>query len=281
MRGDRSVASPQQGTAGCRAFGSLSPMPTVARLSVTPVKSTALNHPESIELGPSGAAGVRDFFFVNPWGKRFSGAAKAPNLLLRAAYDSTGDCLSFTFPDGRVLSGPAAGDCEALVVDFYSRDVAAHLVGGPWAQELSAFQGRAVRLARVDQPGAGTDEQPVTLVSLASVAELARRGDRESLEAARFRMTLELDGCTPHEEDSWNGRTIRIGGAELDVGESVPRCVVTTLNPDTGRQDFPTLAVIARYRELGPEGGIPFGMYAGVRRPGTICVGDPVELLPV
>lgn len=254
-------------------------MPTVARLSVTPVKSTALNHPESIELGPSGAAGDRDFFFVDPWGKRLSGAAKAPNLLIHCEYDAVGDRLSFTFPGGRVLSGPARGGGESIVVDFHGRDVPSHLVEGPWAEELGAYHGRPIRLARVDVPGAGTDDQPVTLVSLASVAEVARRGDRESLEAARFRMTIEMDGCAPHEEDSWGGRPIRVGDAELDVGDSVPRCVVTTLNPDTGRQDFPTLAVIARYRELGPNSEIPLGMYARVRRPGTVRVGDSVEPL--
>ncbi|RPJ14943.1 MAG: MOSC domain-containing protein, partial [Actinobacteria bacterium] len=47
-------------------------MPTVARFNVTPVKSTALHHPDRIRLDDRGAAGDRRFFFVDASGKRFS-----------------------------------------------------------------------------------------------------------------------------------------------------------------------------------------------------------------
>ena len=62
-------------------------MPTVARFNVTPVKSTALHHPERIRLDERGAAGDRRFFLVDGSGRRFSGATKAPILPIRAAYD--------------------------------------------------------------------------------------------------------------------------------------------------------------------------------------------------
>src|SRR3546814_18569243 len=41
----------------------------------------------SIRLGELGAAGDRLFFFVDAFGKRFSGATKAPIPPIRAAYD--------------------------------------------------------------------------------------------------------------------------------------------------------------------------------------------------
>ncbi len=172
-------------------------------------------------------------------------------------------------------------DGRALAVDFYGRSVEAHVVEGDFTEALSSYAGREILLARPDQAGAALDVRPVTLVSLESVAELARRGGHEGeLSPARFRMTIEIEGVPePHEEDRWESRRLRIGDAELMVEDAVPRCVVTTLDPDTGRKDFPTLHVIKEYRGVSGKGNVHFGRYAGVIRPGTIRVGDPVQLL--
>ena len=93
-------------------------MPTVARFNVTPVKSTALHHPDRIRLDDRGAAGDRRFFFVDASGKRFSGATKAPILPIRAAYDEDADALELRFPGGMVVTGKAEPDGEAIEVNF-------------------------------------------------------------------------------------------------------------------------------------------------------------------
>jgi uncharacterized protein YcbX len=90
-------------------------------------------------------------------------------------------------------------------------------------------------------------------------------------------MTLEIHGCAPHEEDGWAGQEVRVGEAIIRVGEPVPRCVVTTQDPDTGLRDFPTLNVIKRYRGVSPDQELIFGVYAQVVQPGLINVGDLVE----
>ena len=255
-------------------------MPTVARLNVTPVKSTALHNPERIMLESYGAVGNREFFFVGQDGRRFSGARKTPLIPIRAEYDAARDHLSLRMPEGIVVSGPAAPNGESLTVDFYGRPVPAHLVEGDWGEALSRYAGHSIRLARVDRPGDATDERPVTLVSLASVAELSRQGGRDrAIDPGRFRMLVEIEGCEPHEEDGWSGRRIRIGEAEVRVGEPVPRCVITTLDPKTGLRDFPTLSVIRNYRGVSKEKELQFGVYGDVVRPGTIGVGDRVESL--
>ncbi len=256
-------------------------MPTVARFNVTPVKSTSLHHPSEIRLEHRGVVGDRAFFFVDGDGRRFSGATKAPVLPVRASYDAEREWLELRLPNGIVASGTAVAGGRALDVDFYGRSVPAHLVEGDFTEALSTYAGREVLLARPDHEGAALDEQPVTLVSLESVAELARRGGHDGeLSPARFRMTIEIEGVSePHEEDRWVSRRIRIGQAELVVGDAVPRCVVTTLDPDTGLKDFPTLHVIKGYRGVSGKGNVHFGRYANVTRPGTLHVGDPVQLL--
>ncbi len=257
-------------------------MPTVTRLNVTPVKSTALHHPDRIRLGERGATGDRRFFFVDGFGKRFSGATKAPILPIRAAYDEAADTLELRLPNGIVVSGTAAPDGEALEVNFYGRPVAAHVVGGDFGEAVSAYAGHEVRLARPDRPGDALDVRPVTLVSLESVAELARTGKHEgTLDPGRFRMTIEIEGVSaPHEEDAWAGRQVRVGDAVIRVEEPVPRCVVTTLDPGTGLRDFPTLKVIRDYRGIDAEQHLEFGVYADVVVPAEVSVGDPVEPLP-
>ena len=256
-------------------------MPTVARFNVTPVKSTALHHPERIRLDERGAAGDRRFFFVDGSGKRFSGATKAPILPIRASYDEAADTLELRLPNGVVVAGKAEPDGEALEVNFYGRPVAAHVVDGDFSEALSAYVGHDVRLARPDRPGDAIDVRPVTLVSLESVAELARRGEHDgALNPGRFRMTIEIEGVSaPHDEDTWAGRRVRVGGAVIRVDEPVPRCVVTTLDPDTGVRDFPTLKVIRDYRGVNAQQQLEFGVYAEVVEPGEVSVGDRVEPL--
>jgi uncharacterized protein YcbX len=255
-------------------------MPTVARLNVTPVKSTRLHHPERISLGRHGADGDRAFFFVGEDGRRFSGDRKAPLLALWAEHDPGAATLRFLLPDSTRVDGPADPSGPALTVDFYGRPVPSHIVPGPWEEVISAYAERAVRLARPDRPSDAIDERPVTMVSLASVDELSRQGGRsERVDPGRFRMLIEIDGCAPHEEDSWRGRRLRIGEAVVAAGDPVPRCVITTLDPATGVPDFPTLSVIKRYRGVSAGQDLPFGIYGDVLEPGEVAVGDEVELL--
>jgi uncharacterized protein YcbX len=256
-------------------------MPSLARIAVTPVKSLALSHPEQASLRHEGLDSDRLFFLVDTADRVFSGSSHGPLVRVRPRYDPLADRLEMAFPDGTVVGGDAGLRGDPLECDFYGRRVAAHLIEGPWSDALSRFAGTTVRLARCDRAGDGTDVHHVTVVSRASVEELARHaGHAGTLDPRRFRMNLELDGCAPHEEDSWSGRQVRVGEAVLRLLGEVPRCVVTTQDPATGLKDFDTLKVIARYR--APDGSrprIPFGMYAEVEQPGAITVGDEVEPL--
>lgn len=255
-------------------------MPRVAHLNVTPVKSTALHHPNQIRLERYGAVGNREFFLADGDGRRLSGSKKALLIPIRADYDASNERLTLRLPDGIVVRGSAAANGEALTVDFYGRGVSAHVVEGEWEEALTRYVGHPVRLARVDRAGDGIDARPVTLVSLASVEELSRQGGRDRpVDARRFRMLIEVDGCAPHEEDSWGGRRVGIGQAVVRIGDPVPRCVITTLDPETGAPDFPTLKVIRSYRGVSSTNELPFGVYGDVLEPGAVRVGDEVELL--
>jgi uncharacterized protein YcbX len=252
-------------------------MRTLALLSIAPVKGLRLVHPGSVELGPSGIPGDRRFLLVGEDGAQV-GVTERPELMqVVPDYDVATEHLRLTFPDGSIVEGAADRIDARVPVDVWKRRATGRLVVGPFDQALSAFVGRSVRVLRVAD-AAGQDAEPLTLVSSASVADIGARGDDERLDARRFRMNLEIGGAGPYEEDSWSGALVRVGAATIRVGAQVPRCVVTTLDPDTGEKDFKTLNLIARHRpRIGPRAGLPFGMYAEVLEPGRVSVGDPVE----
>jgi MOSC domain-containing protein len=279
MRRPAEAASPQFG-GGAEGSGRLPAVPRVARINVTPVKSMALQHPDEVMLEDIGVREDRLFYLVAPDAELVSAIQHGSLLTIRPRYEPGTERLALEFPDGRSIEGDASELVETIETDFYGRPVPARIVQGPWAAALSAFLGRPVRLARCDRPGDGTDVHHVTLVSRESVAELARRGGHDGeLDARRFRMTIELAGCEPHEEDAWDGDRVRIGDAVVRIHGQVPRCLVTTKNPVTGTKDFETLKVIAAYRPLmGPKRRLPFGVYAEVDQKGRLRVGDPVEL---
>ncbi len=255
-------------------------MPSIASFNVTPVKGLALEHPYEVRLEPIGVPGNRLFFLVDAGGKRISSTRHGNLVTIRATYDEGNERLSLLMPGGGVVQAGAAPGPDAVSTDFWGRDVEAHIVPGPFAAALSDFVGEDVRLARCDRDGDGIDVRALTVMSLASVVELGRQANAPvAPDPRRFRMTIELDGCDPHEEDSWAGRRVRLAAAVIRVGDPVPRCVVTTRDPDTGQPDFDTLKVIRRYRGRSEAGGLPFGMYAEVEAPGAARVGDSVEIL--
>lgn len=254
-------------------------MPTLARISITPLKSTALQHPERVALGPNGVAENRRFFMIDEAGRLLS-AARHPGVFgIVAGYDADRERLALAFPDGSRAEGSALATGEVVTVDFWGRPTGGRLVEGDLAAALAVFVGKPVRLVRAAADGGGCDDHPVTLVSSASVRELARHARRESVDARRFRMLLEVEGTPPHEEDRWDGRLLRVGGAVLRVGGPVPRCDVTQRDPDTGKRDLETLRVIGAYRGRGALRTLDFGVYGDVVEPGDVAVGDPVTPL--
>lgn len=252
-------------------------MPTVARFNVAPVKSTSLQHPDEIQLGPNGVDIDRRFLFVGADGARISGGGKAALLGIRSTFDADRDWLTLELPDGTRTEGDAVPAGDEMAVTLFDRTVDARPVPGPFDAAVSRLLDRDVVLVRVERPERGGGARPVSIVSTASVDELGRRAERETPDPRRFRMLVEVEGCAPHEEDMWSDLRLRMGDAIVRVGDGVPRCVLTTMHPDTGVPDFPTLEVLATYRRR--EGELLFGVYADVEAPGRVSVGDAIEIL--
>lgn len=251
-------------------------MARVSRISVTPVKGFALLHPESVELTREGVVENRRFYLADRRGRRFGNLKNGWLVRLRAEYDAATERLRMRFPDGREIEGDANALGEPVATDFYGRQVHGHVVEGGWNDLLSELAGEPIRLVRPLRAGDACDVEVATLVSEGSLERLARELDA-SVDGRRFRMLFTLDGCEPHEEDLWAGRAFRLGEAAIRVGGPVPRCAVTTQNPESGEPNLDTLRGIKRYRGLREGKKIDFGVYADVLEPGTVSVGDDLE----
>jgi uncharacterized protein YcbX len=136
-----------------------------------------------------------------------------------------------------------------------------------------------MRLVKTDNPGECFDEYPVSVLSQASLDHLSSRiNGGPQFEGRRFRPNFLLDGCSPHEEDSWLGGVVRIGpDLRVRMVAPDPRCAITTLDPETGERDFDVPRLILSYR---PSDRSPyFGVYGTVETAGTVSVGDAVEFV--
>ncbi|HSC74092.1 MAG TPA: MOSC N-terminal beta barrel domain-containing protein [Gaiellaceae bacterium] len=255
-------------------------MATVVRISIAPVKGLGLVERDEVLLEQAGVRENRRFHIVDADGRRYNQLRNG--ALVQIEQDCDGERLAFRFPDGTVAEGEVALGDE-ITTDFYGRPVGGHLLDGPWSAALSDWAGRPLRLVQA-APGAAVDRArgPVSLVSRASLEELGRHSGRNgAVDGRRFRMLFEVDGCEPHEEDTWVKGRLRIGDAVAYVRHDVGRCAITTQNPDTGAPDLDTLRTIREYRgETANENGkrhIPFGVYGEVVEPGRVAVGDTVE----
>ena len=257
--------------------------PTVTVLSTTPVKGLQLHHPEQIHLGSSGAVGDRDFFLVDDRHRLVSITRCGGFVGWSASFDADAGTLTFLSDAGEKVSGEVSRG-RPVVADFAGdHGVPGYFADGPWDALLSDLAGQPLRLVKTSNPGEGSDEHPVTLMSEESVAELARHASVDQVDARRFRMTIQFRGVSAHAEDSWRRQHVRIGGSVLRVGGPVPRCAAVTRNPRTGEVDLRTLHVIKSYRGVQPNefgDGLNFGVYAEVVTPGTVRVGDEVLVVP-
>ena len=256
-------------------------MPSVSWLTTAPIKGLALVDEDEVLLERHGVPHNRRFCLVDGEGRRYGALRDGRLMQIRPRYDPAADRLELRFPDGTVVEGEVVLG-EAITTDLFQQPLPCRLVEGPWSSALSGFAGRPLRLLYAEPPGGSVDRPfgPVSMVSEASLAELGRRAGRDGpVDGRRFRMLIGIEGCGPHEEDTWCGHSVRVGDAVVRLLEPVARCAVTTKDPDTGRRDFDTLWAIKEYRGLRDGTDIDFGVVGDVVEPGRVRVGDPVEPL--
>ncbi|HEY1593502.1 MAG TPA: MOSC N-terminal beta barrel domain-containing protein [Solirubrobacteraceae bacterium] len=252
----------------------------VSGLAITPIKGTRLREVDRVALGRSGVREDRRFLLVDDRDRMINGKHLGELNAVVADYDDADRRLRITFPDGRVVDDEVRLD-GPIDARFYSGLLRGRLVAGPWSEAISAFAGQPLRLLEAGEHGA-VDRGALgaaSLISRASLAQLAAEGGCQGVDGRRFRMLIEVDGIAAHREDDWVGREVQIGDALVTFKGHVGRCLITSRDPDTGVVDLPTLDILREYRgDLDTTEPLPFGIYGSVLEPGVIRVGDPLIL---
>ena len=250
---------------------------TVAELAVAPVKGMRLQSTSEVELGERGVTADRDFLVIGADGTLLL-TSKAPALLqVEPAWDRDRNVLTLTFPDGEVIQDTPELGAAATTKMYDGREIPGWIVPGALSAALSSYLGRSVHLFKRAPEHLGNDDEPVTLMSQASLQALAPEFDGSAPDSRRFRMTITITGTEAWAEHAWQGQAVTIGEVILRVIAPVPRCVVTTRNPDSGATDARILHALARLRG---KNDITFGVWCDILRSGRVHVGDLVMLLP-
>ncbi len=253
---------------------------TVTALAVTPVKGMRLRSVDAVELSELGAHGNRAFYVIDERRRLMNGKGAGRMQAVVPDFDVGAGELTFAFPAGEVVTGRVELGDEIQTNYFGSIHLAREVVG-PWADALSQFMDQPVRL--VASPGVGADRGragSVSLMSRASLRQLAEVAGSEPVDGRRFRMLIEVEGVGAHAEDDWVRHQVRVGPALVEWHGHVGRCATTTRDPDSGEVTFPTLHLLAAYRKEHPsEEPLPFGIYGEVLEGGPVHVGDTVEVV--
>ncbi|MEQ9488753.1 MAG: MOSC domain-containing protein [Alphaproteobacteria bacterium] len=115
---------------------------------------------------------------------------------------------------------------------------------------------------------ADREQLSVSIINLASLRDI-ERVMRRPIDPLRFRANIYIDGTPAWNENTWVGKTIRIGDVDFDVIEQISRCDATNVEPVTGNRDMNIPVTLQN-----GFGHRQCGIYARVASNGTISVGD-------
>jgi len=259
----------------------------VSRLFRYPVKSLPGLEVESLSFDDFGPRGDRRWMIVDQSG-RFLTQRKFPQLALTGV-SVDGDTVVVTVP-GHGRHRLEATERSRQVVVWRDQMFATEEAGGA-SEAFSRWLGLPVSLVfmpdstfrQVDtryvperRRVSFADGFPLLLVNQASIDQVSRWVGR-SMDVRRFRPGIVLEGADAFVEDDW--QAVRIGSMVIDLVKPCSRCIMTTVDPETGEKDDrgEPLKALSRFRRSAD--GPLFGVNGVHCDTGEIQVGD--ELTPV
>lgn len=262
----------------------------VTSLHTYPIKGCHRLDHDAADVEPWGLAGDRRWLVIDPTGRAVT---QRDTTLLTAVQPLPYEGGLVLRVAGRPDLKVSAPQGPLIPVTVWNSVVPATVADPAAADWLTALLGRQVRLVWLDDPTrrpvnpkyatdadrvSFADGYPLLLANTASLNAvndwLCEAGD-EPVPMTRFRPNVVVHGSPPWAEDHWVGGRVRIGGVDFRAAKPADRCVVTTIDQETGERGRQPLHVLGRYRR--DERGLLFGLLLIPDGTGTIHVGDPVE----
>lgn len=171
---------------------------------------------------------------------------------------------------------PLYGDPADLALDVETPSGKAMAIDDPALVDLlRAGINPAPDVTLMRSERALTDCRPLSLFSLQTAKKLGEEAGLE-IDKRRFRANIYLDlrNAEGFAEERFVGRSLRIGSkVVISIVERDPRCMLITLDPETGEKAPAVLKTVAQ-----AHAGVA-GIYGAVLSEGTVRTGDSVELL--
>ena len=247
-----------------------------------PVKSMRGEELDEAFAGFSGIYGDRLFAFrssASPEGFPYFTARQQQRLLQyrpRFRYpDKAARPINLAEAE-KMGANPVSAAPSELMVDVETLDGQTLAIDDPALMDMlrvDVDQRHQLTLMRSER--AMTDCRPVSMFSLQSARELGEETDMQ-VDKRRFRANVYVDlaSAQPFGENEFVGKSLRIGPkVVVMVLERDARCVMITLDPDTGEKAPAILKKVAQAHE-----GMA-GVYGAVVVEGTLHKGDSVEVL--
>ncbi|KAM4679604.1 mitochondrial amidoxime reducing component 2-like [Amazona ochrocephala] len=276
---------------------------TVLSIFVYPVKSCRGIAVPAAQVTPMGlrSGELRDrFWLVTKEDGHMVTARQEPRLILISVSCEDGH-LTLEAPEMKKLCLPVklprknrVVNCRVFGLDIQGRDcgdevakwITTFLNSQPY--RLVHFEPSMVprkskdiiNLFRTTDEVAYPDCSPVLVISEASLEDLNGKLEKK-VKIQNFRPNIFVTDCSAFEEDTWED--VLIGDVEMKGTVCCARCILTTVNPDTGVLDRKEpLETLKSYRLCDPserhiyKASPLFGKYFAIDKTGTIHVGDPV-----
>ncbi len=262
----------------------------VASLHRYPVKSMMGEELNSVAITTRGVAGDRAYSIVDVETNKLVNAKhpqKWPEMFAyRARYTSPPISpedvppVFITLPNGEVIES-TSGDTEQVLSTALHKRV--RLVR-PDATD-KGFEGFVPTVEgvsdhdfvfdKISPPGTFFDIGLIHILTTSTINALRKISPDSRIESRRFRpnLVIHTDDEEGFVENTWVGRTLRIGQVVLQVKQRTQRCVMTTLAQGDLPKDMSVLKAIYQNN----EGTI--GVYAEPVQIGTVRVNDTVELI--
>lgn len=278
---------------------------TVSQLLIYPIKSCrpiSVQEAECLELGlRNGELEDRHWLVVTEDGHMVTGRQEPRIVLINV--NKLGDSLCLDAPGMEKITVPFSQPKTNKVLDcrVFSSDIQGRDCGDDVSRWLTTYfqSSQPYRLVHYEpgvmKPRKAKDQEkpfrdkdiipysdagPVMLLSETSLEELNKRLEKP-VTLGNFRPCIVVSGCEAFAEDGWHD--VIVGTTRLKRVMACGRCILTTVDPDTGvmsrKEPLETLRTFrnsdSSLSHLYKNSPL-FGQYYGVEQTGKLSVGDPV-----
>jgi uncharacterized protein YcbX len=203
--------------------------------------------------------------------------------LFRMSFADNGFNVSY---DGQQLNIPFTMEGDPVRAKIWDDEVTVQEVSSAHSDWFSKNLGLPVRLVAFpegnerpidpkyrlgDDHVSLADAYPLLIIGQSSLDDLNRRLD-DPVPMNRFRPSIVFTGGDPFEEDTWGMFTT--GGASFAGVKPCKRCVLITVDQQTGVKGTEPLVTLSKYRKK--DNGVYFGQNVIPTTTGKISIGDEI-----